>query len=254
MPASLALGLYTVRADLARDLAGTLQAVADMGYAGVETAGFPGSTPQAAAKIFSDLGLTVCAAHSPLPVGDRQNEVLDTMAALGCRRLVCASQPSELFQSLAGIRQVCDTLTEASAVAQAHGLSLGYHNHWFEFALLEGQTGHARLAACLPPEVFFEIDTYWAHVAGADAQAVIGSLGPRVPLLHLKDGPGVQGQPQVALGDGVMDLPRLLSSAGSAEWLIVELDEYAGEMLDAVRRSYAYLANAGLGQGCAGAN
>jgi sugar phosphate isomerase/epimerase len=248
-PPPIGLGLYTVRADLERDFAGTLRAVADMGYVGVETAGFPGSTPQAAAQLFKDLGLTVCAAHSPLPLGEKKNEVLDTMAVLGVKRIVCPWQPPELFQSLEGIRQVCDTLTEASAVAQEHGLSLGYHNHWFEFAALEGQTGIERLAACLPPEVFFEIDTYWAHVAGADAQAVVGALGPRVPLLHIKDGPGQQGQPMLPLGEGVMDIPRLLSSAGSAEWLVVELDEYAGTMLDAVRRSYDYLVGSGLASG-----
>lgn len=248
-PLPIGLGLYTVRADLERDFVGTLRAVADMGYVGVETAGFPGSTPQAAAQLCNDLGLTICAAHSPLPLGDRQNEVLDTLAALGCQRLICPWQPPELFQSLDGIRKVCDTLTEASAVAQAHGLSLGYHNHWFEFADLEGQTGLERLAACLPPEVFFEIDTYWAQVAGVDPQAVVGALGPRVPLLHIKDGPGQHGQPMLPLGEGIMDLPRLLSSAVSAEWLIVELDEYAGIMLDAVRRSHAYLVGSGLASG-----
>jgi sugar phosphate isomerase/epimerase len=250
MPAPIALGLYTVRADLERDFAGTLQTVAALGYLGVETAGFPGSTPQAAARLFQDLGLAVCAAHSPLPVGERQNEVLDTLAALGCRRLVCPWQPPELFQSRDGLRQVCDTLTEANAVAKAHGLSLGYHNHWFEFGLVDGQPAYQHLQACLPPEVFFEVDTYWALVGGLDPAAVVAALGPRAPLLHIKDGPGVRGQPMLALGEGVMDLPALLAAAGdNPEWLVVELDEYAGTMLDAVQRSYDYLAGNGLGRG-----
>src|SRR5690606_12794721 len=118
--------------------AGTVQAVAAMGYRGVEPAGFPGSTPAAARRLFDDLGLTVVAAHSPLPVGERQNEVLDTMAAIGCRRLVCPWQPPERFETLDGLRQVIDTLTEAHAVCAAHGLSLGYHNHWFEFGQVDG--------------------------------------------------------------------------------------------------------------------
>ena len=244
MPAPIALALYSVRADLQRDFAGTLQAIAAMGYQGVETAGFPGSDVRTAARLFNDLGLTVCAAHSPLPVGERQNEVLDTLAALGCTRLVCPSQPAELFQSRDGVRRACDTLNEAHAVARAHGLSFGYHNHWFEFTELDGQTAYQHLQACLAPEVFFEIDTYWALVGGQDPAALVASLGPRVPLLHLKDGPGVQKQPMLPLGQGVMDLPAVLAAAGDhPEWLIVELDEYAGEMLDAVRRSYDYLAS-----------
>jgi sugar phosphate isomerase/epimerase len=250
MPIPIGLGLYTVRADLERDFAGTLRAVAGMGYQGVETAGFPGSNPQAARRLFDDLGLTVLAAHSALPIGDQQNQVLDTMATLGCRRLVCPWQPPALFESRDGLKQVCDKLTEANAVARAHGLSLGYHNHWFEFNEVDGQPAYRHLAACLPPEVFFEIDTYWVKVGGLDPAAVVAELGPRVPLLHIKDGPGQQGAPMLPVGEGVMDFKALLAAAGDApEWLVVELDEYAGNMLEAVRGSYDYLSSSGLGQG-----
>ena len=250
MPAPIALQLYTLRQELARDFDATIEKVAAVGYAGVETASFAGTTVSAAARKFRDLGLTVCGVHAPLPVGDRQAEVLDTMQALGCRRLVCASQPHELFQTLDGIRRVCDTLNEASAVAQAHGLSLGYHNHWFEFQRVEGRPAHQHLRGCLSPEVFFEIDAYWAQTAGADPAAILRDLGPRVPLIHLKDGPAVQGQPMLALGQGVMDIPGLLRAcAGHAEWLIVELDECATDMFEAVRLSYQYLIANGAGRG-----
>jgi sugar phosphate isomerase/epimerase len=250
MTPPIALQLYTLRQDTARDFGGTLEKVAALGYAGVEAAGFAGTTPQAAAQIFKDLGLTVCAAHVPLPVGERKAEALETMQALGCRRLVCAWQPPERFATVDGIQGVCETLNEASAVAQANGLSLGYHNHWFEFLPVEGRLAHERLRDCLAGEVFFEIDTYWAQTAGADPAAVLRDLGPRAPLLHLKDGPAVRGQPMTALGEGVMDIPALLqASAGQAEWLIVELDECATDMFEAVRRSYQYLVEKGLGRG-----
>ena len=63
-------------------------------------------------------------------------------------------------------------------------------------------------------------------------------------------GPGKRGEPMLPPGEGVMNFPALLAAAGDApEWLVVELDEYAGTMLDAVRRSYDYLTSTGLGRG-----
>ena len=64
-----------------------------------------------------------------------------------------------------------------------------------------------------------------------------------MPLVHLKDGPAVRGQPMQAFGEGVMDIPALLeASAGHADWLIIELDECATDMFTAVKSSYDYLA------------
>ena len=65
--------------------------VAEMGYVGVEPAGFPGTTPEAAGKLFAELGLAVPSAHVALPVGESKNEVLDTMPdeqlTIGGRRM-----------------------------------------------------------------------------------------------------------------------------------------------------------------------
>ena len=61
MPAPIALQLYTLRetaADQGFDF--IARKAAEIGYVGVETAGFPGTTPEAAAKLFADLGLEVC--------------------------------------------------------------------------------------------------------------------------------------------------------------------------------------------------
>ena len=89
MPTPIALQLYTLREELARDFDFTIEQIAGIGYTGVETASFAGTTVKAAARKFKDLGLTVCGAHLPLPVGEGQAEVLETMQVLDCRRLVC---------------------------------------------------------------------------------------------------------------------------------------------------------------------
>jgi sugar phosphate isomerase/epimerase len=250
MSAPIALQLYSLRELLNAGYAAGIRKVAEIGFAGVETAGFPGTTPQAAAHLLHQLGLSVCSAHSPLPLGDKQAEVLDTMAALSCTRLVCAWKPQELFASLDGIRQVCDELNGANAVACANGLTLSYHNHWAECALVDGRRAYEIMLDHLAPDILFEVDTYWAKTAGVDPAALVRQLGGRAPLLHIKDGPCVMDAPMTAVGDGVQDVPGIVAAGtGATEWLIVELDRCATDMLEAVAKSYRYMVGKGLAHG-----
>jgi sugar phosphate isomerase/epimerase len=96
----------------------------------------------------------------------------------------------------------------------------------------------------IDPEVNFELDTYWVKVAGVDPVSVLKEMGSRARLLHMKDGPGIKGKPNVAVGQGVVDVPAILKTAeGSAEWLIVEFDRSATDIMQAVEESYQYLAS-----------
>lgn len=250
MTPPIALQLYTLRDLLAQDYEGTIRKVAEMGYTGVETANMFGGSAAAAAKLFAELGLTVTSAHSPLPLGDQKQEVIDTIGALGCQRLIQAWQPPELFQSLDGIRKVCDSLNEASAVAKANGFQVGYHNHWFEFELLENRTAFDIMLDHLDTNVFLEVDVYWVRTAGQNPAEVVRRLGSRAPLLHIKDGPCQIDAPMTALGEGIVDIPGVVAAgAGETEWLIVELDQCATDMLEAVSKSYQYLIDRGLARG-----
>jgi sugar phosphate isomerase/epimerase len=164
------------------------------------------------------------------------------MAALGCQRMICAYLSPDEYRGLEQIRRNCDMLNEANAVAVAKGLSFGLHNHWWEFEPVEGQYPYHLWLEHLDPAVFFEIDTYWVQTAGLDPAAVLREFGERAPLLHIKDGPAVKEEPMTAVGEGVMDFPGILRAAGNhPEWLIVELDRCATDMLEAVTKSYRYL-------------
>ena len=51
MPAPIALQLYTLREQLARNFKSVVTRVAEMGYVGVEPAGFPGTTADEASNL-----------------------------------------------------------------------------------------------------------------------------------------------------------------------------------------------------------
>ena len=53
-----------------------------------------------------------------------------------------------------------------------------------------------------------------------------------------------------AVGEGKMDVPAIVAAGeGSTEWLIVELDRCATDMMEAVEKSYTYLVGKGLARG-----
>ena len=60
MSARLGLALYTLRGECARDPEGTLRAVAEMGYEGVELYDLFGREAQAVREMLDQLGLEVC--------------------------------------------------------------------------------------------------------------------------------------------------------------------------------------------------
>ncbi len=216
MTTPIALQLYTVRDLLAKDFAEVVRKIADMGYVGVETAGMYGGTPRDAARRFKELGLTLPSAHLPLPLGEKKNEVLDAAAALGCKRIVLGGTPRDL-RAADQARRACDQFNEANAVAREHGLSLSLHNHWWEFERVDdGRTVFQVMQAHLDPTVLFEPDVYWAKTGGVDPAALVKELGQRAPLLHIKDGPCIVGQPMTAVGEGQVDIPGVVQAAAGA--------------------------------------
>ena len=91
------------------------------------------------------------------------------------------------------------------------------------------------------PDVVLEVDTYWAYAGGADVPALLGRLGDRVVALHVKDGDGTLDTfGQVAVGSGSLPIWDIIAAAPDA-LRVVELDDSAGDVFDALRDSRTYL-------------
>jgi sugar phosphate isomerase/epimerase len=242
MAPKIALQLYTLRQYTPKDYEGVIRKVAAMGYDGVETAGFEGTTAKDAAKLFKELGLSVAGAHSQLPIGDKKSEVIETSLLFGCKYVAVATTGPNDVKDMDAIKHHCEQINQGQANAKAAGLGLTIHNHWWEYARLDGRLIADIMVDLLDPAVLFELDTYWIKTAGVDPAEIVRLRGKRAPLLHIKDGPCKQGVPQNAVGEGVMDIPALLKAGGSnTEWWIMEADEVAGDAFEAVRRSQIYM-------------
>ncbi|WP_282794342.1 sugar phosphate isomerase/epimerase [Streptomyces sp. CC224B] len=241
MSRPLSVQLYSVRASFAADRAGTLERLAAMGYGAVEAFDVD-DDPAGLRRIADGLGLAVSGAHVGQALGADPDAALDAVARLGTTLAVIpAGFPREDFETRDGLARTAERLNSLAGTAARHGLRLGYHNHWWELEpRVDGRHALDVLAESLAPDVFLEVDTYWAAVGGADVPALLGRLGDRVQALHLKDGPGTKDDPNVAVGGGTMPVPELLAAAPDA-WRVVEFDACAGDLFGELAASRAYL-------------
>lgn len=239
----VALQLWTVRDSFAADADSTLAAVKAAGFAAVELAPLPpGLTPERLAALLARHDLTVLSIHGDLPTAETVGRWADLAHACPCPKVIWHGWPRDpRFDSLAGVRDLATACNTATTIARDHGLAFGLHNHWWEFEPLAGDRPIRVLHEELDPDVFWQLDVYWAQTAGADPAAVVAELGTRVRSVHWKDGPCVHGRPMVALGEGEVDVPRVLAALTQPVDGVIELDECATDPLDAARRGRVYL-------------
>jgi sugar phosphate isomerase/epimerase len=242
MSQPLAVQLWTVREQIAADRDATLRRVADIGFTGVEPFQ-PTEDPVGFRKVADDLGLTVVSAHAHALLTAEPAEVFDALATLGTDlAIVPAGIAEPEFTTREGLARTADILNALAEQGAAHGIKVGYHNHWWEFEPeVDGRHALEVLADLVAPEVFFEIDTYWAAVAGADVVGVLARLGDQVRALHVKDGPIVKGAPHTAVGQGLMPVADILAAAPPTALRIVELDACDGDVFQALADSHAFL-------------
>ena len=248
--AQISVQLYTLREEAQRDFRGVIARLGAIGYAGVEPAGFHDLSPDAFRRCVEAAGMLVSGGHVPLPAGPEADAILDAQQEIGSTDVVVAFQPPDRFADRDSVRRTADDLNEANQRVRRRGLSLGYHNHHWEFATrIDGETAHSLLFELVDASVFAEVDTYWAQVGGADPVKVVAALGERARLLHLKDGPADDPRaPMTAVGEGAIDIPAI-AAASRAVWHVVELDRCDSDMFEAVEASYRYLVAGGFARG-----
>jgi sugar phosphate isomerase/epimerase len=245
----ISVQLYSLREQAEKDFAGVLKKVADIGYKGVEPAGFWNLTPKELKNIVTDLGMEISSTHSPWANPNNLQQVIDTAGELGIDLVACGYGPDD-FKDVDAIKKTAETVNGMQEKLAAAGLTLFQHNHYWEFERIDGKLKYD-IYAELCPNVMFEIDTYWSANFGAETPAeMVKHFQDRAILLHIKDGMFVKGDPMLAVGSGKMDIPSVINAApAKTRWLVVELDACATDMVEAVAQSYKYLTENGLAAG-----
>ena len=246
MTQPLSVQLYTVRDALAADLPGTLQRIADIGYTNVEAFGFV-DRAEALRDALAAAGLQSPSGHARLLDAGEQDleQIFHASVTVGLGTLIDPHIDEARWTTREDVEAIARELSDLAPRAADHGLTLGYHNHAFEFSnRIDGVSAYEVFADALSDDVVLELDTYWVQVGGDDPVAIIGKYGDKVQFLHVKDGDGSHDdKKQVAVGDGIMPIAAITGAAPDAQW-VVELDDHEGDVFQAVTDSYTFLEGA----------
>jgi sugar phosphate isomerase/epimerase len=242
---SISIQLYTVRDQLDEDTPGTLRRLAALGLRNVEPFDLVGKVDRLAGPM-TELGLAAPTTHVSF-VDAGVEPALAAAARLGVTTIIEPWLPEERWQTRADIAAIAAGLNDAARRAADQGITVGYHNHWWELELhIDGVTALEVLADHLDDGVVLELDTYWCAVGGADPVAMLARLGERVVALHIKDGPIARDAAlQVPAGSGAMPFPAILAAAPAAR-AVLEFDLYAGDLFEGIGEGIAFLQGQGV--------
>lgn len=213
---SFGLQLYTVRDQMAKDVAGTLKQIASFGYKEVEFAGYFDVAPAEIKKILVGEGLIGRSAHFSLEAfRDDMEKALDTAAEIGHEHVDLPYLQAHQRKSMDDYRWLADLLNEVGVAANKRGIRFGYHNHEFEFEKFDGEMPYDLLLDRVSREnMQFTMDLYWMAVAKQDPIEWFKNHPGRFEQCHIKDMDS-EGT-MVTLGDGQLDFAKYLSKADIA--------------------------------------
>lgn len=257
----IGLQLYTVRAAMEKDPAGTLAQLAKIGYNSVEGATYTGSqkfygmTPAAFAALLKQNGMIMPSSHyrlgeelmngvpAPGTMLHNWDQAVDDAAAAGVKYMVCAYLSEAERGNLDHYKYVADQLNKAGERCQKAGLQLCYHNHDFEFAAQNGQLPYNLLLATDPKLVKMELDLYWVTKAGHDPLTLFKQHPGRFPLWHVKDMDRTPQRAFTEVGNGSIDFKKIFAHAKEAglQYFFVEQDSTPGSPFESVAKSIAYI-------------
>ncbi|MDZ7617903.1 MAG: sugar phosphate isomerase/epimerase [Patescibacteria group bacterium] len=230
----ISLQLYSIRGDCAQDFDKAVEAVAEMGYDGVEFAGYHkySGNPEGLKKKLGDLGLKVAGTHigtgSFAP--DRIQQTIEFHQVLGCKFLIVPGDGA--FCHPENSKKLAETFNKAAEILKPHGMYCGYHNHTQEFntAPDTDKTWWDLFAERTVHDVVLQQDCGWTAHAGRDPVEYIHKYPGRTRITHFKPSvkSGDEGK-KAFIGQDSVDWAAVITACrevGATEWITIEQETY----------------------------
>ncbi len=235
----IALQLYSVRHEMENDLPGTLDAVARMGYDGVEFAGYFGRSAEDLRALLDSLSLRCAGTHTQLAALAPESlaETVRFNRALGNRTIIVPSIPKDRSASRQAWRETATLFNDLAERLAPEGMRVGYHNHFVEFQPLDGELPMDTFFGNTRADVVMQLDLGNAIHGGGDPLSFLIKYPKRSQTIHLKE--YASGYDKALIGEGEVDWQQvfgLCEAQGVTEWYIVEQESYAYPPLECVKR------------------
>jgi sugar phosphate isomerase/epimerase len=218
---------WPVRQTIGKDLDGTLQDLAGMGFERIELCSPPGYTqmgfgplaqmPPAdlRAKIHAaGLGCESC--HFGFTeLRDHLDERLEFAQGLGLKQMIISTFWLPKDAKMADWMHAVDEANKIGERTQKAGIQLGFHNHDFEFHKIDGELIYDKLMGEFDPKLIkmqFQVSVISLGYHAAD---YFEKYPGRFISIHLQDWSPTEKK-EVALGQGVVDWKGLWAAAAKS--------------------------------------
>lgn len=239
----IGLQLYSVRNACEKDLPGVLKAVAEMGYQGVEFAGYYGRKADELKKLLDENKLRCCGTHIGLNtlLGDELAKTVEFNKTIGNRNLIVSYMGEDRMGTEEKVKATAKLFNELSEKVKEEKIAdrsmrVGYHAHGGDFKKLGDKTAWDIFFSNVGPEVAMQLDIGNCIGGGGDPYKILKEFPGRSFTIHLKEH---GGKPGAVIGEGDVkwkEVFELCESTGNTRWYIVEQEAYAGAPLDSVKK------------------
>lgn len=254
IPQHIGVQLWSVREDMKKDPAGTLEAIAKMGYREVEPFGFDegalfGLSYSDFNKILVNNGLTMPSTHSKVSfknynavtgdITDDTKKWVDTAAGMGMKYLI---NPYMDAPDRPRIGKLVDVFQAMGKYCNNAGIRFAYHNHDFEY-MERGPDNRLLIEWLLhetdPALMAMQMDIYWVSHANNNPVDWFRLYPGRWELCHVKDMADTERRESVEVGDGVIDFKSIFRNSKDAglQYYVVELEDYKTTPLQGVEKA-----------------
>jgi len=228
---------FPIRDMLSKDFAGTLKIMAAQGYQltemcspkGYASIGYGplvGMSTSDMKNAIRDSGLSCPSCHFGFGEfnPDQLDERIEWSHNLGLTQMICSTFWLPKTATLSDYQAAADKLNKAAEKIKQAGMQTGFHNHEFEFNMLEGQLIYDVLMARFDPElVKMQFQTEVINL-GYKASDYFKKYQGRFISSHLSD--WTADKKEVPIGQGMIDWKEFFTAAktGGVKNFFVEMN------------------------------